>query len=120
MIRKVSLSLLLVLAGAGQSQAANVAVVTSPPTILNILVLIFAGACLTVCAQLLSLVRGGLFAKIWQLFLLAFVVLALSQIASLLNVFEVVLLPEFVVPALLVLATGVFLYGIFEAKRILS
>jgi hypothetical protein len=46
--------------------------------------------------------------------------LALSQIAALLSVFEVVAMPGFMVPALLVLMAGIFLYGILEAKRILS
>ena len=46
----LTLSMLLVAAGAGETHAANFAVITSPPTILNILVLLFAGACLAIQA----------------------------------------------------------------------
>lgn len=117
---KVLISFLLVTAGASEAHAANFAVVTSPPTILNILVLLFAGACLTICLQLVSLVRGGLFARIWYTFTFGFALLALSQIVALLNVFELVLLPGFLVPALLAVMAGVFTYAAYEAKRVLS
>jgi hypothetical protein len=120
MRRKLILSFVVLVVSAGESQAANLAVITSPPTIMNILVLFFAGGCLALCFQLLSLVRGGLFGKIWQWFTIGFALLALSQIAALLSVFEVVAMPGFMVPALLVLMAGIFLYGILEAKRVLS
>jgi len=117
---KIVTSMLLVLACTSEAHAANFAVATSPPTLLNILILLFAGACLAVCLQLVSLVKGGLFSKIWHLFTVGFALLLLSQLASLLNVFEILLVPSFVVPALLAAMTGAFLFGAFEAKRVLS
>lgn len=116
----LTLSTLLVVAGAGETHAANFAVITSPPNVLNVLVLLFAGACLAICLQVVSLVKGGLFSKIWQLFSIGFILLAISQLLSLLTVMEVVVIPVFVAPALMVVMAGLFLYGILEAKRILG
>ena len=120
MKKTIILTGLTVIFLSGSTQAANLAVITSPPTILNILVFLFACACLYLCTQLLKLVKGGHLSKAWQVFMLSFLLLALSQIASLLDVFEVILLPNFVVPVLLTVMAGLFLYGIYETKRVLS
>ncbi len=101
-------------------QAANLAVITSPPTLLNILVLLFAGACLFICFQVLTLVKGGQLSRSWQMFLIAFSLLVISQLANLLNTFEILNIPNFVVPVLMMLTVGLFLYGIYETKRVLS
>ncbi len=120
-MRKYSIMLALVLvAAAGEAHAANLAVITSPPTFLSVFALLAACAGLAFCLQVMSLVKGGLFSRIWQMFVIGFVLLALSQAAVLLVHFEIMLLPGFVVPALMLLMTAVFSYGIIEAKRILS
>ncbi len=100
--------------------AANLAVITHPPTILNILVLVGAIAGLFGAFKVAELVRGGLLKKPWQLFIIGFVVLVLTQAAWLLQAFEIIMLPSFVVPMMLVLMVGLFAYGVFEARRILE
>jgi hypothetical protein len=70
--------------------------------------------------KVLNLVRGGQLSKSWQLFLAAFIVLVLSQAAVLLSILEVIVLPSFVIPACLAIATGLLLLGIIETKRVLS
>ncbi|MCK4605915.1 MAG: hypothetical protein KAU35_01330 [candidate division Zixibacteria bacterium] len=111
---------LLVLAGAGSAQAANFAVIKSPPTLLNFLILIVAVVCMAGSLKVVELIRGGILSKSWQLFLGGFAVLTLAQLATLLNALEIVNLPSFVVPALLILMAGLFLYGVHEAKRTLG
>ena len=119
-MKKIILTVVFLMAATANAQAANLAVITSPPTILNILVLLFACACLFLCSQVLGLVKGGQLSKIWQMFLLGFTLLAFSQIASLLHTFEILAVPGFVVPVLMALMVGLFMYGMYETKRILS
>ncbi len=100
--------------------AANIAVIASPPNLLNLIVLIIAVIGIATSFKVLALVRGGVFSKSWQVFVAAFVSLALAQLIFLLNTVEMLVLPAFAVPALVVVAAGLFLYGIWEAKRILG
>ena len=109
-MKKIFLTVAFFTAATANAEAANLAVITSPPTILNILVFLFACACLFLCSQVLGLVKGGQLSKSWQMFLLGFTLLALSQIAGLLNTFEVLAVPGFVVPIMMVLMVGLFLY----------
>ena len=120
MKKKILLGMLLVGVSAGRAEAANFAVITSPPTLLNILILAFAVACLAAAIKVLALVRGGQLSKSWQLFAAGFAVLALCEMAVLGSSFEIIVLPSFVVPASLVLMSGLFLFGIIETKRVLS
>ena len=111
---------LILLGNAGSAEAANLAVITNPPTALSAVVFLVACAGLAFGFQVLSLVKGGLFSRIWQMFIGGFLLLALSQAAILLEQFEILVLPGFVVPALLLGMAAVFSYGIVEAKRVLS
>jgi hypothetical protein len=120
MKRVFFLGLLFLTVGTAEAKAANLAVITHPPTALSLLVLILAGAGLVVCWQVLTLVRGGKLGKVWQVFLLGFLLLALSRAAALLSSFEVLAVPE-LIPAVLMLAmAGLFFYGLIEARRVLG
>ena len=119
MKRIMSLSIIL-LAAASRAEAANLAVITNPPTALNALVLLCAVAATGGAVKVLSLVKGGRLSKCWQMFVLGFALLTISQIIMLCQVMEVFTLPEVVVPALSVAAVGLLLYGILEVKRTLS
>jgi len=120
MKKKILLSMLFLCATTGRVEAANFAVITSPPTMLNILIFVFAVACAAAAVKVLALVRGGHLSKSWQLFLGGFTLLALCELAILVSSFEIITLPSFVVPAGLVLMSGLFLFGIIETKRVLS
>lgn len=104
----------------GSANAANFAVITSPPTILNIVVMITAIVCVVVGLKVVDLVRGGQLSKVWQTFIGAFVVLVLAEAALLGASFEILTLPDFVAPAMMVLSIGLFLYGLLETKRVLG
>ena len=120
MIRKYVCLAVLAAVWPIQAQAANFAVITTPPTMLSVLILFCAGAGLVICSQVWSVVRGGLMERVWQMFMIGFLLLLLSRLVSLLADFEMVLLPEFLAPAFTVLMAGAFVYGLIEAKRVLS
>lgn len=100
--------------------AANFAVITSPPTMLSLAIVLVGIGCLVLVTRVLSLLRGGLLFKSWQIFLTAFIVLVVSQVANLVNDFEIFALPTYIVPAIVTLAVGLFLYGVFETKKTLE
>ncbi|MEW5993150.1 MAG: hypothetical protein AB1744_01980 [Candidatus Zixiibacteriota bacterium] len=120
MYRRILLSSVVFLLAAARAEAANFAVITSPPTFLSLFILCFAVACVAGTAKVHALVRGGELSRSWQLFMAGFAVLALCQAAVLANAFELVAIPSFVVPAGLVVMAVLFLYGIVEARRVLS
>lgn len=104
----------------GSAKAANFAVITSPPTILNIVILGVAIGCVVIGLKIVDLVRGGQLSKVWQVFIGAFVVLVLAEAGRLATTFELITLPDLVSPALMVLSIGLFLYGLLETKRVLG
>ncbi len=109
---------------ASQLQAApaanTVAVAPAPPALLTIVILGCACVCAFFCFQVYSLVRGGQFSRSWLLFMGGFAVLALSQLGLLLSGFGIINVGTFIVPIMLVVMTGLFLYGLVETKRVLS
>ena len=105
---------------AGSTQAANFAVITSPPTALSLVVLVGAIVCLAGAYQISAILKGGFLAKTWHLFIGSFFALALSQVGVLLHDFEIYPVPAFAVPAFMLLALVLFIYGIFETKRTLE
>jgi hypothetical protein len=115
---------ILALAGSvlvsGNAHAANLAVITSPPTILNLVIFLLACAGAVVGLQLLGVLKGGQLSKAWQIFVAGFAILALCQVSILLQTFEVLALPVWVSPALAVIWAGVFFYGVFETRRVLA
>jgi hypothetical protein len=119
-MRTVGISIFAIIALSGNAHAANLAVITSPPTIMNLVVMLLGVAGVVIGIQLLSSLRGGMMVKAWQIFVAGFGVLVLGQLSILLQTFEIASLPGWVSPGLMVLWAGTFFYGAFEAKRILS
>src|SRR3989304_9368437 len=83
------------------AHAANFAMIASPPTMFSFFVLVIAGFCLFGSFQIWNQVKGGLLSRSWQMFLLGFVLLAVSQLLNILSSMEVMALPGYVVPGLL-------------------
>ena len=112
---------ILISAGLGSDvYAANLAVITSPPTMFSLFVLIIAGACLFGSFQVMGQVKGGYLSKSWQMFFSGFVFLAISQLASIASAMEFFSLPELFTPLMLLLMSGLFAYGVFSARNTLS
>lgn len=112
--------LLLAVAPLSSAHAANLAVIATPPALFNLLVLAGAVVCTTSAFKVWTLIRGGRLSKCWQWFMGGFACLALAEIILLFRMFELVTLPEFVAPLLLLAMAGLFLYGVLEIKRTLS
>jgi hypothetical protein len=105
---------------ASSARADEVAVIANPPTFFTLIIFAAACACVAVCFQVLMLVRGGQLSRSWQFFLAGFCVLAASQLGLILHNFGVIALPGWLIPTLLAIMAGVFFYGLYETKRILS
>lgn len=109
-----------VLVARNSAEAANIAVITSPPTLLKLVVFGIAIGCLVFSLKVVSVLKGGLLSRAWQVFMIGFGVLALGQLAALMGDMEFFNLPSFVTPALWAVTTGLFFYGVFETKRTLE
>ncbi len=118
-MKKLLLLTVILASSAIEAHAANFAVITSPPTMVNLLVLIIAGISLGGSFKVLALVRGGQLSKSWQLFTAGFAVLALSQIANALDTFEIMAVPEYLVPTCIAIMGALFLYGVILTTRTL-
>lgn len=94
--------------------------VAIPPLPFTLIILAAACACAVFCFQVFMVVRGGQLSRAWLIFGGGFVVLAASQMVVLLTGFGVLNLNRFIVPALLAVMTGLFFYGLYETKRVLS
>lgn len=105
---------------ASSAHAATFVLLVQTPNLLNLALLALAGACSVGSFQVLTLVRGGMLAKSWQLFLAGFVMLTLAQLLSLFNAVQIMALPSYVLPLMYSGMAGLFLYGIFETRRTLS
>ncbi|MBD3331679.1 hypothetical protein GF356_02420 [candidate division GN15 bacterium] len=102
------------------TQAANVAVIATPPTLLDTLVLGLAVFATVTSMKVFDLVRGGLLSKSWQFFAGGFAALALAQLLRILNAMEVFSLPSFVVPAVVMIMIGLFIMGVIQTRKTLG
>jgi hypothetical protein len=119
-MRRTALTVAVTTMLTGSAQAANLAVITSPPTILNLIIMLLAIAGIVIGIQLMNSMKGGLLGRAWQIFIVGFGVLVLGQASVLLQTFEIIVLPDWVAPGLMVLWAGLFFYGVFETKRVLA
>ena len=96
------------------------AVAVAPPLFMTLLLLISGCACVAFAVQVFLLIKGGQLSRGWLILTGGFVVLAATQIVTLLAGFGVIPQSRFLIPALLVVMTGLFGYGLYETKRTLS
>lgn len=120
MNRSLLFGILIVLTAGSRAEAANLAVMTTPPTMLSMVILVFGVVCAGGAWRVLSAVRGGQMSRCWNFFVAAFGLLVVTQLLNVLGAIEVLALPGFVLPACLAAMTGLFLLGVLEAKKTLS
>jgi len=120
MTRSIIGAFTLILLLADSSRAANFAALVQPPTLISVIILIVAIACLIFCLQVMSLVRGGYFSRSWKLFMVGFGALALAQLGIALNNTEMLIIPDWISPALLIAMSASFLFGLLETRKTLS
>lgn len=118
MFRKLSGLLILSAAIPAEAHAANFALITTPPTMLSVIILLAAGVGLVICAQVWGSVKGGHMGRVWLLFLIGLSLLLVNRAIALITDLQIASMPDFLAPAILALMAGVFVYGMFEAKRI--
>jgi hypothetical protein len=117
---KLILAALVPLLVGGRAEAANIAVIATPPGFLALVIFAGACACIALAIKIQSVIKGGLLSKGWMFFVVGFAVLALTQVASLLRSMDVLMFPEWVVPTLFVLMAALFFYGVLSTKRVLE
>ena len=120
MKKSLFVAILICTAMGSDAYAANLAVITSPPTMFSLFALIVAGACLYGSFQVMGQVKGGYLSKSWQMFFFGFVLLAISQLASIASAMEFFTLPELFTPLMLLLMSGLFAFGVFSARNTLG
>lgn len=103
-----------------QDMPETVAVATAPPLLVTILLLVCACACVAFSIQVFLLIKGGQLSRSWLIMTFGFVLLALTQVVTLLSGFGVLTPNRYLIPGLLVVMTGSFIYGLYETKRTLS
>lgn len=120
MKKTLLIGLIVTIATNSSAHAANMAMIVSPPTLFSFFVMIIAGFCLFGSFQVWNQVKGGLLSRSWQMFLIGFVILAVSQFLNVLSSVEIIGLPSFIVPLLLTMMAGVFMYGVYNARKTLG
>jgi hypothetical protein len=105
---------------ADRAEAANLAVIVSPPSLMSLVILGLAVAGVVFGIQLLRVVKGGFLSRAWQVFVACFALLAISQLTSLIRATEIAAIPIWVPQLLMVLWAGSFFYAVFETKRALT
>lgn len=91
-----------------------------PASIVTLILLLCSVLCLIWAFKVLSLVRGGLLSKSWQMFVLGFAFLLLAQLVTLGQQVALINLPGFVVTAFYLLMSITWLLGLYQTRRILG
>lgn len=76
--------------------------------------------CLFWSMKIMSLVRGGLMSKSWQMFTLGFLFLILARLLIISTSINLFVVPEYLSTIFYLLMTITWLIGIFQTKRILA
>lgn len=105
-----------------QSACASISLeeVSSTSAIFNIVLLICAFTCLIWSLKILSLVRGGLISKSWQMFVLGFCFLILAQLIIVGEKVGLIFIPTYVTTALYLFMTITWLIGIYQTRKVLG
>jgi hypothetical protein len=88
--------------------------------IFNFFLLVCAVMCLVWGLKVLSLVRGGLMSRSWQMFVLGFAALVLAQVFVVSHKAHILPIPEFVATMLYLVMGGTWLVGLFQIRKILG
>ena len=92
----------------------------NPMSIISVVVLFIAVACLVWSLKILTLVKGGLMSKSWQMFGLGFGFLIVAQLVSLGQVAQLFVIPDFITPAVYLLMVITWLYGLYQTRKVLG
>ncbi len=91
-----------------------------PMSVIHLVVLLIALVCLVWALKILSLVKGGLMSKSWQMFGLGFGILIIAQLVSLGTTVKVMTLPEYIIPSLYLVMAVLWLFGLYQTRKVLG
>jgi hypothetical protein len=92
----------------------------STSAIFNTILLICAAICLIWSLKILSLVRGGLISRSWQMFALGFSFLTLAQMIVVGESAGFFAIPAYVTTVLYLLMTFTWLVGLYQTRKVLG
>jgi len=92
----------------------------STTSIFNVSLLICAFICLMWSLRIMSLVRGGLMSKSWQMFVLGFGFLVVAQLIIVGDKVQLYSMPGHVVTILYLLMAIMWLIGLYRTRRVLG
>ncbi|UCD18538.1 MAG: hypothetical protein JSV44_06415 [Candidatus Zixiibacteriota bacterium] len=92
----------------------------STASIFNLVLLLCAIVCLAWSLKILSLVRGGVLSRSWQMFVLGFGFLLLAQVLILSERAELLQVPGFVATAFYLMMAITWLVGLYQTRKILG
>ncbi len=92
----------------------------SAASIFNFFILICSILCLLAAVKVLSLVRGGLLSKGWQMFVLGFAALVLAQVLTVSQKAHILPTPEFVTALLYLVMAVTWLAGLYQIRKVLA
>ena len=125
MMRKIIKILLLpflvvVLAGNTAYASIQLEDFYSTSSIFNITLLICALICLMWSLKIMSLVRGGLMSKSWQMFVIGFGFLVIAQVFVIGENAQLFLLPGYIISVFYLLMAVMWLIGLYKTRRVLG
>lgn len=100
--------------------ALNTNAIYSPTAIINLVLLVCAIICLAWAMKILSLVRGGLFSKSWQMFVIGFCFLVFAQLIVLGERTGLIELPGYFMTSAYLLMAFTWLIGLYHTRKILG
>lgn len=98
----------------------NPNMVYSTAAIINIVVLICAAICLIWAMKILTLVKGGLISKSWQMFVIGFCFLIGAQLTVIGGEIGLFIVPAYISTALYLLMTITWLAGLYQTRKVLG
>ncbi len=112
--------LVFVLAGDAAQASINIEDFYTTSSIFDIALLICALICLMWSLRIMSLVRGGLMSKSWQMFVLGFGFLVIAQLFVVGENARLFLLPGYITSALYLLMVFMWIAGLYKTRRVLG
>ena len=92
----------------------------SPAGLIDLALLLCVIICLFWAVKVISLVRGGLMAKGWQMFAAGFIVLLIARLLSIGESISLLQLPGYIFTALYLLMAFTWLLGLYRTKKVLG
>jgi hypothetical protein len=89
-------------------------------SIFHIILLICAIICLVWSLKILSLVRGGLMSKSWQMFVIGFCFLTFAQLLAIGENANLFYIPGYILTVLYLIMTLTWLVGLYQTRKILG